>query len=128
MVILELSSLFHLTLGCGNPVALQVKVSLAPSLTITSLLLRESSIFGGTANNTKTNYHYCQSFKCLLKFILNPTNISVIPLIYRRVYILYTYFWYIVHSLLISTLFFKITPRDVTQFIIILSLNNKMRV
>lgn len=55
MVILELSSLFHLTLGVGNPVALQVNVSLDPSLTITSLLLKESSILGGTANNTKTD-------------------------------------------------------------------------
>lgn len=51
MVILELSSLFHLTVGVGKPVATHVSVSLAPSLKIISLLLRESSIFGGTVKN-----------------------------------------------------------------------------
>lgn len=51
MFILVLSSRFHLTLGVGDPVALQVNVSLDPSRTITSLLLIESSIFGGTRIN-----------------------------------------------------------------------------
>lgn len=50
MVILALSSRFHLTVGVGKPVATQVKVSFAPSRTMMSLLLRESSIFGGTVD------------------------------------------------------------------------------
>lgn len=54
MLIFVLSSLFHLTVGSGDPVALQTRVSFEPSRTITSLLLWESSIFGGTENNKNT--------------------------------------------------------------------------
>lgn len=53
IVILVLSSRFHLTLGVGDPVALQVNVSFAPSRTMTSLLLRESSMFGGTVTSNR---------------------------------------------------------------------------
>lgn len=56
MLILELSSLFHLTVGVGKPVATQVRVSLDPSLKIMSLLLRESSIFGGTVDKNFLGY------------------------------------------------------------------------
>jgi hypothetical protein len=48
MAILLPSSRFHLTLGGGDPVAWHVSVTFALSLTITSELLRESSMFGGT--------------------------------------------------------------------------------
>lgn len=69
IMILWLSSLFHLTLGCGEPVALQVSVSLAPSRTITSLLLSESSIFGGTETKTKR--------KNLINFSYIVVNVSL---------------------------------------------------
>lgn len=47
--ILEPSSLFQRMLGVGLPVALQVRLTLAPSRTIASDELCESSMFGGTA-------------------------------------------------------------------------------
>lgn len=43
-----MSSLFHLTVGIGLPEARQRSVIFEPSLTITSLELNESSMFGGT--------------------------------------------------------------------------------
>lgn len=46
--ILEPSSRFQRMLGVGLPVALQVRLTLAPSRTIASDELCESSIFGGT--------------------------------------------------------------------------------
>lgn len=49
MDILELSSRRHLIAGSGLPVARQRNVTFAPSRTITSLEVVESSIFGGTA-------------------------------------------------------------------------------
>ena len=48
MAILLPSSLFHFTLGDGDPVAWHVRVTFAPSRTITSELLWESSMLGGT--------------------------------------------------------------------------------
>lgn len=51
MDILELSSRFHLMVGLGEPAARHVSVTLAPSRTITSLELSESSIVGGTETN-----------------------------------------------------------------------------
>lgn len=51
IAILELSSLFHFTVGAGLPVALHFRVMLAPSRTIISLELRESSMLGGTAKD-----------------------------------------------------------------------------
>lgn len=51
MVILALSSRFHLTVGIGLPVARHLSVTFDPSRTMTSLELRESSMFGGTVGN-----------------------------------------------------------------------------
>jgi hypothetical protein len=48
MAILLPSSRFHLTLGGGDPVAWHVRVTFAPSRTITSELVWESSMLGGT--------------------------------------------------------------------------------
>lgn len=50
MEIFELSSRFHLMVGLGEPLARHVSVTLAPSRTITSLELNESSMVGGTIN------------------------------------------------------------------------------
>jgi hypothetical protein len=55
MAILLPSSRFHLTFGGGDPVAWHVRVTLAPSRTITSELLWESSMLGGTV--TKGREH-----------------------------------------------------------------------
>lgn len=64
-LIFELSSRFHLTDGSGDPVALQLSVILAPSLTVVSLELELSSMFGGTVIKEKrisTNLnHYIYS-------------------------------------------------------------------
>lgn len=53
MLIFSLSSLFQRILGVGLPVALQVSVTFAFSLTIASDELCESSIFGGTKKKKK---------------------------------------------------------------------------
>lgn len=55
IAILELSSRFHLMVGVGLPVALHFNVMLAPSRTMMSLELSESSMFGGTAIICKLN-------------------------------------------------------------------------
>lgn len=58
MVISALSSRFHLTLGIGLPVARHLSVTFDPSRTMTSLELRESSMFGGTVGkNSKILYN-----------------------------------------------------------------------
>lgn len=51
IAILELSSRFHFTVGAGLPVARHLSVMLAPSRTIISLELNESSMLGGTARD-----------------------------------------------------------------------------
>lgn len=48
MTILWLSSRFHLMDGSGLPFALQRRVTLSPSRTMTSLEVSASSMFGGT--------------------------------------------------------------------------------
>lgn len=48
MTILWLSSRFHLIDGSGLPFALQRRVTLSPSRTMTSLEVSASSMFGGT--------------------------------------------------------------------------------
>lgn len=58
MEIFELSSRFHLMVGLGEPLARHVRVTLAPSRTITSLELNESSIVGGTVNKHEEQYIY----------------------------------------------------------------------
>jgi hypothetical protein len=50
------SSRFHLTLGSGEPVAMHVSVTFAPSRTITSVLLSASSMLGGTGKITGNVY------------------------------------------------------------------------
>lgn len=58
MFILALSSRFHLTVGIGLPVARHLSVTFDPSRTMTSLELRESSMFGGTVDkNSKILYN-----------------------------------------------------------------------
>lgn len=61
--ILALSSRFHLTVGCGLPVARHFNVTLDPSRTITSLELSESSIFGGTEITLKKIKHFWNLLK-----------------------------------------------------------------
>lgn len=66
MLILLPSSLFQRTLGSGEPVAIHVSVTLAPSRTITSVLLSASSMLGGT----ETNMAHCSDkiwFENILK-------------------------------------------------------------
>lgn len=65
ILILVPSSLLHFTLGVGDPDAWQFNLTFAPSLTITSVLLRESSILGGTETKQKKN---------ILKFNINPNT------------------------------------------------------
>jgi len=54
--ILEPSSRFQRMLGVGLPVALQVRLTLAPSRTIASDELCESSIFGGTITTNTDSF------------------------------------------------------------------------
>lgn len=52
------SSRRHKILGSGCPLALQVNVTLSPSLMVMSPLVAASSISGGTANNKKCKFWY----------------------------------------------------------------------
>lgn len=58
IVIFSNESRFHLTTGGGLPCARHRNVKLFPSRTITSLELRESSIFGGT------NWRHTRAGRC----------------------------------------------------------------
>ena len=58
IAILELSSLFHFTVGVGLPVALHLSIMFSPSRTIMSLELSESSMFGGTAIEKREENDY----------------------------------------------------------------------
>lgn len=50
--------------GVGDPLALHFNVTLDPSRTITSLELKESSMFGGTERKEKFNYEkYSEQIK-----------------------------------------------------------------
>lgn len=59
MAIRELSSRFHLIMGRGLPLARHLSEMLAPSRTMTSLELSESSMLGGTESRCN------QSHKCI---------------------------------------------------------------
>lgn len=53
MFIFELSSRFHLMVGCGEPCARHFNVMFEPSRTITSLELKLSSMLGGTVRKRR---------------------------------------------------------------------------